>query len=127
MLVVEPKVAGVNVADSPKGNPNCSWKHLTEPVAPFLRVVTQRLFEQVNDFDPQIIPYAQYTLNGNGKQLRPALVAMAANSIGEATDAHVNAAVIVEMAHLATLVHDDVLDEALVQRAFFGSPTFHMG
>jgi octaprenyl-diphosphate synthase len=120
MLAVEPKAAGVNIADSPKGNPNCSWKHLTEPVAPFLRVVTQRLFEQVNDFDPQIIPYAQYTLNGNGKQLRPAIVALAANSIGEATDAHVNAAVIVEMAHLATLLHDDVLDEAEIRR---GRPT----
>ena len=120
MLAVEPKVAGVNVADSPKGNPNCSWKHLTEPVAPFLRVVTQRLFEQVNGFNPQIIPYAQYTLNGNGKLLRPALVALAANSIGEATDAHVNAAVIIEMVHLATLVHDDVLDEAKIRR---GRPT----
>jgi octaprenyl-diphosphate synthase len=120
MLAVEPKAAGVNIADSPKGNPNCSWKHLTEPVAPFLRVVTQRLFEQVNDFDPQIIPYAQYTLNGNGKQLRPAIVALAANSIGEVTDAHVNAAVIVEMAHLATLLHDDVLDEAEIRR---GRPT----
>ena len=116
MLAVEPKAAGVNIADSPKANPNRSWKHLMEPVEPFLHVVTQRLFEQVNDFDPQIIPYAQYALNGNGKQLRPALVALAANSIGKTTDAHVNAAVIVEMAHLATLLHDDVLDEAEIRR-----------
>ena len=91
-----------------------------EPVEPFLRVVTQRLFEQVDAFDPKIIPYAQYALNGNGKQLRPALVALAANSIGKTTDAHVNAAVIVEMAHLATLAHDDVLDEAEIRR---GQPT----
>jgi octaprenyl-diphosphate synthase len=120
MLAVEPKAAGVGVADSPKANLNRSWKHLTEPVEPFLHIVTQRLFEQVNDFDPQIIPYAQYALNSNGKQLRPALVALAANSIGKTTDAHVNAAVIVEMAHLATLAHDDVLDEAEIRR---GRPT----
>ena len=120
MLAVEPKAAGANAADPPKANLNRSWKHLTEPVEPFLHMVTQRLFEQVNDFDPQIIPYAQYALNGNGKQLRPALVALAANSIGKTTDAHINAAVIVEMAHLATLVHDDVLDEAEIRR---GQPT----
>jgi octaprenyl-diphosphate synthase len=120
MLAVEPKAAGVNVADSPKANLNRSWKHLMEPVEPFLHVVTQRLFEQVNDFDAQIIPYAQYMLNGSGKHLRPAMVALAANSIDKATDAHVNAAVIIEMVHLATLVHDDVMDEAEIRR---GRPT----
>ena len=120
MLAVEPKAAGINVADPPKANLNRSWKHIMEPVEPFLHVVTQRLSEQVNNFDPQIIPYARYTLNGGGKHLRPAIVALAANSIGEATDAHVNAAVIIEMVHLATLAHDDVLDEAEIRR---GRPT----
>jgi octaprenyl-diphosphate synthase len=115
MLAVESKVMGTSAVDSPKTNPNCSWKHLVEPVEPFLRVVTQRLFEQVDAFDSKIIPYAQYALNGNGKQLRPALVALSANSLGKTTDAHVNAAVIVEMAHLATLAHDDVLDEAEIR------------
>jgi octaprenyl-diphosphate synthase len=120
MLAVEPKAAGASVIDSPKTNPNCTWKHLVEPVEPFLRVVTQRLFEQVDAFDPKIIPYAQYALNSNGKQLRPALVALAADSIGKTTDAHITAAVIVEMVHLATLAHDDVLDEAEIRR---GQPT----
>jgi octaprenyl-diphosphate synthase len=120
MLAVEPKVARTSAVDPSQTNPDCSWKRLTEPVEPFLRVVTQRLFEQVDAFDPKIISYAQYALNGNGKLLRPVLVALAANSIGKTTDAHVNAAVIVEMVHLATLVHDDVLDEAEIRR---GQPT----
>jgi octaprenyl-diphosphate synthase len=117
MLAVEPKVTRANPVGLPQTDPDCSWKHLVEPVEPFLRVVTQRLFEQVDAFDPKIIPYAEYALNGNGKQLRPALVALAANSIGKTTDAHVNAAVIVEMVHLATLAHDDVLDEAEIRRS----------
>jgi len=120
MLAVEPKLTRTSVVDSLKINPNCSWKQLVESVEPFLRVVTQRLFEQADAFDPKIVPYAQYALNSNGKQLRPALVAMAANSIGKTTDAHISAAVIVEMAHLATLAHDDVLDEAEIRR---GQPT----
>jgi octaprenyl-diphosphate synthase len=48
------------------------------------------------------------------------LVAQAARSLGEVTDAHVTAAVIVEMVHLATLVHDDVIDESEIRR---GRPT----
>jgi octaprenyl-diphosphate synthase len=116
MLAAEPKVARADKTDSLKANQNRSWKHLVEPLEPFLQAVTQRLIEQVNNFDPQVVPYAQYTLNGGGKHLRPTLVALAANSIGKAADKHVSAAVIIEMVHLATLVHDDVMDEAEIRR-----------
>src|SRR5204862_6097532 len=51
-----------------------------------------------------------------GKHLRPALVALTANALGKADDAHVTVAVIIEMVHLATLVHDDVMDEAEIRR-----------
>ncbi|MBU6410429.1 MAG: polyprenyl synthetase family protein [Verrucomicrobia bacterium] len=91
-----------------------------EPLEPFLQTVAQHLVRQVNDFDPQIAPYAQYALDGNGKHLRPTLVALAANTVGSLSDAHVTAAVIIEMVHLATLVHDDVMDEAEIRR---GRPT----
>jgi octaprenyl-diphosphate synthase len=87
-----------------------------EPLEPFLDAVTQRLIRQAHDFDPKIIPYAQHALNSNGKHLRPTLVALSANSIGKISDAHVTAAVIIEMVHLATLVHDDVMDEAEIRR-----------
>ena len=116
MLAAEPKVARAQAADSLKANPNCSWNHLVEPLEPFLKAVNQQLTQQVNDFDPQIVPYAQYALNGSGKHLRPMLVALAANAVDKAADAHVKAAVIIEMVHLATLVHDDVMDEAEIRR-----------
>ncbi len=87
-----------------------------EQVNPFLQAVTQRLIQQANDFDPQIVPYAQSALNGSGKHLRPTLVALAGNAVGKVGDAHVTAAVIIEMVHLATLVHDDVMDEAEIRR-----------
>jgi octaprenyl-diphosphate synthase len=67
-------------------------------------------------FDPQIAPYADYAINGQGKHLRPALVALTANALGKAGDGHVTAAVVIEMVHLATLVHDDVMDEAEIRR-----------
>jgi octaprenyl-diphosphate synthase len=104
------------VAEAPRAEPACSWKDLVEPVEPFLDAVSQRLAKQVNEFDPAIAPYAEYALTGNGKHLRPTLVALSANSLGKINDAHVTVAVIIEMVHLATLVHDDIMDEAEIRR-----------
>ena len=116
MLAVESKVASATPGGSPVGDPNRSWKHIVEPVEPFLQAVNRQLIQQVNDFDPQIVPYAQYALNGGGKHLRPTIVALSAGALGKVSDAHVTAAVIIEMVHLATLVHDDVMDEAEIRR-----------
>src|SRR5712672_3719225 len=51
-----------------------------------------------------------------GKMLRPTLVLLAGKACGELTDAHSVLATVVEMVHLSTLVHDDVLDEAELRR-----------
>ena len=96
------------------------WREIIEPVEPFLLAVNQRLADQIQEFDPDIAAYAEYALTCQGKQLRPALVALSAGAIGKTGDAHVLAAVIIEMIHLATLVHDDVIDEAQIRR---GRPT----
>ncbi|HZQ48648.1 MAG TPA: polyprenyl synthetase family protein, partial [Verrucomicrobiae bacterium] len=93
-----------------------AWKDIAEPVQPFLEAVANRLAAQVREFDPAIATYAEYALTGQGKQLRPALVALSAKAVGELEDAHVTVAVIIEMVHLATLVHDDVMDEAEIRR-----------
>lgn len=116
MLAAESKVANTVAAESPNSNLNRSWKSLVEPLEPFLQSVTRQLTLQVHDFDPKVVPYAQYALNGSGKHLRPTLVALAGNSVGELSNDHVTAAVIIEMVHLATLVHDDVMDEAQIRR-----------
>lgn len=113
MLAVESKVAA---GTAPRLEPAGYWKHIVEPVEPFLESVARRLAKQVNEFDPALAQYAEYALNGNGKHLRPTLVALAANSLGQTNDAHVSVAVIIEMVHLATLVHDDVMDEAEIRR-----------
>src|SRR5476649_492400 len=116
MLAAESKAAISDSTDSPDINPNRSWNQIVEQVNPFLHAVTQRLMQQANDFDPKIVPYAQAALNNSGKHLRPTLVALAGNAVGQTGDAHVTAAVIIEMVHLATLVHDDVMDEAQIRR-----------
>ena len=116
MLAADSKAVAVPLGDALRTEPACSWKQLIDPVEPFLEAVSRRLAREVDAFDREIIPYADYALNGQGKQLRPALVALTANALGQPSDAHVTVAVIIEMVHLATLVHDDVMDEAEIRR-----------
>ena len=51
-----------------------------------------------------------------GKRLRPALLLLTAQACGGIRPEHPKLAAVVEMIHTATLVHDDILDEALVRR-----------
>jgi octaprenyl-diphosphate synthase len=94
-----------------------NWDEVATTVRPFLRRVTQELAAQVDAFEPEIAEYARYALANQGKQLRPALVALSAGGADDPSDELVNVAVIIEMVHLATLVHDDIMDGASLRRA----------
>jgi octaprenyl-diphosphate synthase len=116
MLTVEVKSGAAPKSASPEPAPAAPWKRIVAPVEPFLEAVSARLGEQVRSFDPEIARFAQYALSSQGKQLRPALVGLSANAAGKLTDEHTTVAVIIEMIHLATLVHDDIMDEARIRR-----------
>ncbi len=116
MFAAESRAVDVPVTAAPLKESLLTWKLMAEPVEPFLEAVAQRLAKQVREFDPAIVPYAEYALTGQGKQLRPALVGLSANVLGKLNDSHITVAVIIEMVHLATLVHDDVMDEAEIRR-----------
>jgi octaprenyl-diphosphate synthase len=94
-------------------------KHLAT-IKPDLDQIEERLRFQVQEFDPGISGYVSYALDGNGKRIRPALVLLAAHASGKSTPQHVDLAVVVELIHLATLVHDDIMDGASKRR---GKPT----
>jgi geranylgeranyl pyrophosphate synthase len=80
--------------------------------------VEERLARLSVGYGPRLGEEAEATLTAGGKRLRPLLVLTAA---GEgASERAVRAAVAVELVHMATLVHDDVLDGAPVRR---GRPT----
>ncbi len=80
--------------------------------------VESRLAELSGGYGPRLGEEAEATLTAGGKRMRPLLVLMAAgDGVG---DRAVRVATAVEMVHMATLVHDDVLDGAPVRR---GRPT----
>ncbi len=93
---------------------------LFAPIAADLDRVEKRLGEQVDCFDERIRRHISYVLSGHGKRLRPSLALLSAGSTGAITDAHITLGVIVEMIHISTLVHDDVLDDASLRH---GLPT----
>ncbi|MGA0846781.1 MAG: polyprenyl synthetase family protein, partial [Luteolibacter sp.] len=72
--------------------------------------------EQVRDFDPAIEPYIAYVCNTSGKRIRPALSILVGGAAGGVLDEHLKLGVIVELIHMATLVHDDIIDGANTRR-----------
>ena len=77
-----------------------------------------RLAEVATGHGPELAGHAAGTLSAGGKRLRPMLVFLCAS--GDADGRLVAAAAAVELLHMATLVHDDVLDRAPLRR---GRPT----
>ncbi len=61
----------------------------------------------------------QYVLRQKGKRIRPTLVLLSAQACGGISEASYRAAALVELLHTATLVHDDVVDEAETRRGVF--------
>ncbi|MCD8535085.1 MAG: polyprenyl synthetase family protein [Verrucomicrobia bacterium] len=93
------------------------WDHLSAPLRPFLCEVSEDMSRQVDAFEPEVAEFARYALENQGKQLRPLLVGLSAQATGGTQIAHIRIAVIIEMIHLATLVHDDIMDHADVRRS----------
>lgn len=90
-------------------------------VAPHMAALDQFLHDQLESLEPEIRAMADYCIDTSGKRIRPALVFFSGWCEGEepAPDL-VQVAAVVELVHLATLVHDDIMDEAEVRR---GRPT----
>src|SRR5947207_6276549 len=89
---------------------------LTDCIAPQLAAVEQRFMAELKSQIPSVNTLVKHVSRFRGKMLRPTLLLLSGKAFGELTDAHVTLATVVEMVHMATLVHDDVLDEAELRR-----------
>lgn len=89
---------------------------LQQPVATEIKEVERILFAEMR----ADVPWMNQLLNSSslaqGKRMRPMLLLLAGAQTGQLTEAHFAMAAAVEMVHVATLVHDDVIDEAEVRR-----------
>src|SRR5207237_6241510 len=91
-------------------------ERLLEPIAPKLQLVEDELRRNFESKIPTISDVGDHILAGGGKRLRPALLLLASRLLRYEGKRDVVYGAVVEFIHNATLVHDDIIDEAEVRR-----------
>ena len=92
------------------------------PVFPFelvrteLECIESAIQAQARSFEPGIEGYVSYVCKSSGKRIRPALALLTGGATGGVTDDHRKLGVILELVHIASLVHDDIMDGADLRR-----------
>lgn len=85
-------------------------------LAPHVAALDDCLREQIEAFEPEIREMAGYCIDTSGKRIRPALVFLSGWKDDQVSPDLTKVAAVVELVHLATLVHDDIMDEATIRR-----------
>lgn len=96
--------------------PSAPLASLYGPIQEEMTQVEAMLRSELRSDDAFVDELVKYGFRISGKRLRPALVLLAAKAVGRARPDHIVLATVVEMIHTATLIHDDVLDEATIRR-----------
>lgn len=94
---------------------------LSDIVAPILDDIKlfQQEFEQALRSEVRLInTMVRYVLRNRGKRIRPILTILSARLCGQANLNSLRAAALVEIMHIATLVHDDVIDDSDLRRSW---------
>ena len=99
-----------------------STAELFAPVRAELAEVEMRLRGAIASQHASLTAATERLLNAGGKRIRPAICLMTASIFGADPDRSISLAAAIEMMHTATLVHDDLIDEALLRR---GVPTLN--
>ncbi len=89
---------------------------ILEPIQEQMGKVEERLHSDISSGDPQLADLIFHIGKIKGKRFRPALLLLSGKCSGSFVPQHIDLAIVVEMIHTATLVHDDIIDEAVVRR-----------
>jgi len=124
MSILAPSAAGSRQATKDVGDASRSVggrSHAFAPafllLGPHLAELDRCLHAQLQDFEPEIRVMADYCIDAAGKRIRPALVFFSGwQEPGLPASDLVRAAAVIELIHLATLVHDDIMDGADLRR-----------
>ncbi len=92
---------------------------IKQPIKQEMSTFNDRFRTHLSSNVPLVDRVMRYMVKRKGKQLRPILVFLSAKIQGSITDATYIGASLVEIMHTATLVHDDVVDDADQRRGFF--------
>jgi octaprenyl-diphosphate synthase len=87
-----------------------------ELISPDMAEVDRVIARNLESDVPLVAQVSQYIIAAGGKRLRPALLLLLSNALGNPTGERFNLAAVVEFIHTATLLHDDVVDESTLRR-----------
>ena len=94
-------------------------KEIQAPIKNEMDEFKQRLKSSISSSNKIIDTVVNYILKRKGKQIRPVFVFLTAGLNGKINDATYRAAILIEILHTATLIHDDVVDDSNYRRGFF--------
>jgi geranylgeranyl pyrophosphate synthase len=96
--------------------------NLFSPEESLMQSVEARMLEQANGHHPDLQAALKQLVSSGGKRMRPIVVLLSGGMFGVTKDTLITLAAAAELLHTATLVHDDVIDGALLRR---GNPTLN--
>lgn len=96
-----------------------SLKEIQQPIETELSLFARKFKESMHSSVPLLDIITKYLYKQKGKQMRPMFVFFAAGLCGEINESTYRGASLVELLHTASLVHDDVVDDANERRGFF--------
>ncbi len=95
---------------------------ITKPILEDI-IIYQKEFEQALSSEIRLIDsIAKYLIKNKGKGIRPILTILSSRLCGEPTINSYRSAAMIELLHIATLIHDDVVDDATLRR---GKPSIN--
>ncbi len=96
-----------------------SLKEIKSPIAHEMDAFEKRFYESMKTRVPLFNRIMNYIVKNKGKQIRPMFVFLTAGICGGINDKTYRGASLVELLHTATLIHDDVVDDAFERRGLF--------
>ena len=100
----------------PKASKESSMGPVYAPIAAELKQVEKILQTELRSDTPFVDQLLEHSWLLGGKRIRPVFLLLSGSAVGELTPAHFQLAAALEMIHTATLVHDDILDQADTRR-----------
>ena len=94
-------------------------KEILAPIEEEMKLFEVRFHQSMKSKVPLLDKITHYIIRRKGKQMRPMFLFLTAKMLGDINDRTYQSASLVELLHTATLVHDDVVDDANERRGFF--------
>ena len=94
-------------------------KEIKKPIEKEMMLFEEKFKKNMKSHVPLLDKIMHYIIKRKGKQMRPMFIFLTAKLHGEINNSTYRAASLIELLHTATLVHDDVVDDANIRRGFF--------